>query len=92
MFEDVPLDTRHHHTKVQPKFPKEWRMNESRREELREIRQKALALDEAKRVEGTLIDGKEVLKKFLTSAPEPAQPEPAMARRGSGPPRIGRGR
>lgn len=89
MFEDIPLDTRHYQAKEKPKFPKEWRMTEKRKAELRQIRQKALALDQAKNKSSALINGKEVIDKFLSSKPE-SEAEPAMARRAGAPLRRGR--
>lgn len=57
MFEDIPLDTRHHTVKTKPKFPVEWRMTEERRKQLAELRQQAQLLDETKKAQGTLVDG-----------------------------------
>ena len=88
MFEDIPLDTRHHHVKVRPKFPKEWRMTEERRLELEEIRKKAFSLDDTKRKLGALVDGKQIIQAFL-DAPPPQVAEPVMARKGA-PQRSGR--
>ncbi|KAI0468104.1 mitochondrial ribosomal subunit protein-domain-containing protein [Xylaria cf. heliscus] len=77
MFEDVPLDTRHHTFKVKPKFPKEWRMTEERRQFLEDTRQKALLLDKAKEEDGTLVDGVEKINTFfnppISSAPRIAE-------------------
>lgn len=81
MFEDIPLDTRHHTFKVKPKFPKEWRMTDKRRQFLEDTRQKALLLDQAKEKAGTLVDGEEKIHLFF-SAPKSAQLNrkvPAMA-------------
>lgn len=72
MFEDVPLDTRHHTFKVKPKFPKEWRMTKTRQQFLEDTRQKALLLDQAKEAAGTLVDGEEKINLFF-SAPQPPQ-------------------
>ncbi|KAI0892312.1 mitochondrial ribosomal subunit protein-domain-containing protein [Annulohypoxylon nitens] len=69
MFEDVPLDTRHHTFKTKPKFPREWRMSEDRRKFLEESRQKSLLLDQAKEKEGLLIDGKEKIERFFIEQP-----------------------
>jgi small subunit ribosomal protein S35 len=80
MFEDVPLDTRHHTFKVKPKFPKEWRMTEERRKFLEDTRQKALLLDQTKEEEGTLIDGKAKITAFFNaSAVKSEQRVPDMA-------------
>ncbi|KAK3682113.1 mitochondrial ribosomal subunit protein-domain-containing protein [Podospora appendiculata] len=83
MFEDIPLDTRHHTFTVKPKFPKEWRMTEERRKELEAIRQEAFRLDEARRTGGGLVDGVVRIQEAL-AAPQAAAAElqPVMARRG----------
>lgn len=70
MFEDVPLDTRHHHFKVKPKFPREWRMTEERRRFLDDMRQKSLLLDQTREEAGSLISGTEKIEQFF-SAPRP---------------------
>ncbi|KAI1812932.1 mitochondrial ribosomal subunit protein-domain-containing protein [Poronia punctata] len=78
MFEDVPLDTRHHTFQTKPKFPKEWRMTEERRKEIEDTRQKLLLLDEVKQQEGKLVDGREKIEMFFNS-PKPI-PEYATVR------------
>ncbi|KAJ4302560.1 37S ribosomal protein S24, mitochondrial [Collariella sp. IMI 366227] len=65
-FEDVPLDTRHHKFKQVIKFPKEWYMTEERKKELVAQRQAALLLDEGKRAEGLLIDGKSTIQEAMS--------------------------
>ncbi|KAI1778258.1 mitochondrial ribosomal protein [Hypoxylon cercidicola] len=65
MFEDVPLDTRHHKFKVKPKFPREWRMTEERRKFLDNTRHKSLLLDQTKEEAGSLISGKEKIEQFF---------------------------
>ncbi|KAI0451196.1 mitochondrial ribosomal subunit protein-domain-containing protein [Xylaria acuta] len=82
MFEDVPLDTRHHTFKVKPKFPKEWRMTEERRRFLEDTRQKALLLDQAKEEEGTLVNGAEKINTFFNPPVAPKIAEMATARLG----------
>lgn len=69
MFEDIPLDTRHHTPKVKPKFPREWRMSEERRKFINDTREKSLLLDQTKEQAGALIDGKEKIDEFF-SAPQ----------------------
>ncbi|KAI0206739.1 mitochondrial ribosomal subunit protein-domain-containing protein [Astrocystis sublimbata] len=78
MFEDVAIDTRHHTFKIKPKFPKEWRMTEERRQFLEDTRQKSLLLDQAKEDNGTLIDGTRRIDTFF-NAPTP-KAEPVSAR------------
>lgn len=68
MFEDVPLDTRHHKIKPQIKFPKEWYVTEERKKQLEAQRKQALLLDEAKRTEGSLIDGVQTIEHALLTA------------------------
>lgn len=68
MFEDVPLDTRHHKFKTVIKFPKEWYLTEERKKQLVEQRKQALLLDEVKRNEGKLVDGVEAIEKALHAA------------------------
>lgn len=67
MFEDIPLDVRHHKFKVKPKFPREWRMTEERRKFLEAERQKSLLLDQSKEEVGALINGKERIEQFFSS-------------------------
>ncbi|KAK1750846.1 mitochondrial ribosomal subunit protein-domain-containing protein [Echria macrotheca] len=85
MFEDIPLDTRHHKQKIVHRFPKEWILTEERKAQLAAIRQQAYQLDKAKRETGTLVDGLETVKQLVKPA-EAA--EPVMVRRGKGPMRI----
>ncbi|KAI0164239.1 mitochondrial ribosomal subunit protein-domain-containing protein [Hypoxylon sp. FL1284] len=68
MFEDIPIDTRHHKFKVKPKFPKEWRMTEERRNFIDNTRQKSLLLDQAKEEAGSLISGTEKIEQFFNEA------------------------
>ncbi|KAI3322561.1 hypothetical protein HD806DRAFT_500375 [Xylariaceae sp. AK1471] len=83
MFEDIPLDTRYHTFKVKPKFPKEWRMTEERRQQLEDTRQKTLLLDQAKEENGTLVNGTEKIELFFNPPqPELRIPEFATARLG----------
>jgi small subunit ribosomal protein S35 len=39
MFEDIPLDFRHHKPRSKPQFPEEWKMTKSRAQELETLRQ-----------------------------------------------------
>ncbi|KAI0885586.1 mitochondrial ribosomal protein [Annulohypoxylon maeteangense] len=69
MFEDIPLDTRHHRFKTKPKFPREWRMSEDRRKFLEDTRQKSLLLDQTKEEAGSLVNGKERIEQFFIDNP-----------------------
>lgn len=44
MFEDIPLDFRHHKLKTQHAFPEEWKMTQQRVEQLNGVREAARAL------------------------------------------------
>ncbi|KAI1140461.1 mitochondrial ribosomal protein [Hypoxylon sp. FL0543] len=79
MFEDIPLDTRHHAFKAKPKFPREWRMSEERRKFLDDTRQKSLLLDQKKEEAGILINGKEKIEQFF-NRPEPEARIPQFIR------------
>ncbi|KAK4126718.1 mitochondrial ribosomal protein [Parathielavia appendiculata] len=79
MFEDIPLDTRHHKFKPQIKFPKKWYLTEERRKELEEQRKQALLLDEQKRTEGTLIDGVQAIQQAMLHA-KPVEVVPVLRR------------
>ncbi|KAI1439091.1 mitochondrial ribosomal subunit protein-domain-containing protein [Xylaria sp. CBS 124048] len=76
MFEDVPLDTRHHTFKVKPMFPTEWRMTDERRKFLEETRQELLLLDQKKEKDGTLVDG---LERITASIQPPEESVPVRA-------------
>ncbi|CAK7564970.1 MAG: 37S ribosomal protein S24, mitochondrial [Sporothrix epigloea] len=56
-FEDVPLDTRHHKFKYKPKFPREWRLTEARKEELKSLRAASFEMDQKMLASGSLVDG-----------------------------------
>lgn len=54
-FEDIPLDTRHHHVAQKPKFPKEWRMTPERKKELAGVWAEAKKIDDGKAKEAQLL-------------------------------------
>ncbi|GAB1316262.1 37S ribosomal protein S24, mitochondrial [Madurella fahalii] len=87
MFEDVPLDTRHHKFKTRIKFPKEWYLTEERKKQLEEQRKQALLLDEQKRQSGTLVNGVDAIQRALATAKEPVE-EPVLIRRGKAQTRL----
>ncbi len=68
MFEDIPLDTRHHQFKKTIKFPDSWRLTEARKKELEAQRRQALLLDDTKRTEGSLVDGVQTIQQALLEA------------------------
>ncbi|KAI0024231.1 hypothetical protein F4780DRAFT_776056 [Xylariomycetidae sp. FL0641] len=67
MFEDIPLDLRHHPVTVKPKFPKEWRLTEERMKFIQDTRQASLLLDQTKEQEGTLISGPEKIQQAFAT-------------------------
>ena len=75
MFEDVPLDFRHHKFKRTPQFPEEWKMTEERQQQLvqdRELRLEA----QNKEINFTgLIDGTSIIEQAMAALPkQEAQP------------------
>lgn len=61
MFEDVPLDTRHHTFKVKPKFPKEWRITPERLDKLKMGRELAEMEDKKRAETGAMVDGRHII-------------------------------
>lgn len=81
MFEDIPLDTRHHKFKPKIKFPREWYVTEERKKQLEAQRKHSLLLDEQKRQSGGLVDGAEIIQQALLTMKQPVE-EPVLIRRG----------
>lgn len=69
MFEDVPLDFRHHKFEPPPDFPEAWKMTPERMEQLELDRQKRLLEEQARDKGGKIINGLEVIGKFLKTVP-----------------------
>ncbi|KAL8951653.1 MAG: hypothetical protein Q9222_002381 [Ikaeria aurantiellina] len=68
MFEDVPLDFRHHKFKPKVEFPEAWKMTTERRAQLEENwRQRELG-DQEKEERGQLLDGAKFIEKALEEA------------------------
>ncbi|KAI6710866.1 hypothetical protein JHW43_006597 [Diplocarpon mali] len=87
-FEDIPLDTRHHHFNPKPKFPKEWAVTEERRQQLEKYRQAAVLKDQKREITGRLIDGVKQIQEELRRKPKDLGdllPEPVLAGRGKKP-------
>lgn len=80
MFEDIPLDTRHHKFKQRIKFPKEWYLTEERKLQLEAQRKQALLLDEGKRTEGLMIDGVQTIEHALLHAKKEEVVVPVLSR------------
>ncbi|KAH7397050.1 mitochondrial ribosomal subunit protein-domain-containing protein [Phaeosphaeria sp. MPI-PUGE-AT-0046c] len=64
-FADVPLDFRHHRVKKRHEFPKEWAMTAERRAQLDAKRQESRRIEDEKRNNGMLVDGKTVIDTSL---------------------------
>ncbi|KAL8713922.1 MAG: hypothetical protein Q9220_002068 [cf. Caloplaca sp. 1 TL-2023] len=68
MFEDVPLDFRHHRFKPKVEFPEAWKMTTERRAQLEENwRQRALR-DQEREEKGQLIEGPKLIARALEEA------------------------
>ena len=65
MFEDVPLDFRHHKQKQQWVFPEEWKLDAAGRRKLMAERQKQAELEKATGAFGDIVQGKQLLNKAL---------------------------
>ena len=74
-FEDMPFDFRHHKPKVRYEFPKEWILTEERKKYLADKRAEAARLEDEKKGNGRLVDGKTIVD---TSLPYLDQAEPVL--------------
>ncbi|KAK0616254.1 mitochondrial ribosomal subunit protein-domain-containing protein [Immersiella caudata] len=68
-FEDIPLDLRHHKSKVKHRFPKKWLLTEERKKEIEAERQRSYHLDQEKKASGGLIDGVKQIEQMQQLAP-----------------------
>jgi small subunit ribosomal protein S35 len=71
MFEDIPLDLRHHKVRRKLRFPDEWKLTDERRKMLVDLRAQQQQLDDGKRAEGLLIDGVNMIKEARGRLPAP---------------------
>lgn len=86
MFEDVPLDFRHHKPKPKFEFPEKWKLTGQRKAQLEvNWRQRALK-DQEREAAGQLVDGPKVIEQVLEAMSVKAPARPAM------PPPGGKGR
>lgn len=65
MFEDVPLDFRHHKEKKFTPFPEAWKLTPERKKYLEEKREKSRVLEDQRLNNGQLVDGKTVIETSL---------------------------
>lgn len=57
MFQDVPLDFRHHKFKSKLGFPESWKMTPERKEKLESERANILLLEQERELKGQVVDG-----------------------------------
>lgn len=69
MFEDVPLDFRHHRFKSRPEFPEGWKLDAKRREQLEMDREKRVIADGAREQEGRMIVGASIIEEAMKALP-----------------------
>ena len=69
MFEDVPLDFRHHRFKRRAKFPEGWKLNQERMERLEEGRQKRLVGERQREEEGRVVVGSQIIEEAMQALP-----------------------
>lgn len=66
MFEDVPLDFRHHKPKRRPVYPEGWKLREESISKLLEARRDVRLLEEGKPV----VDGAEIVEEYVRVLPQ----------------------
>lgn len=76
MFEDVPLDFRHHKPKPKFEFPEKWKLTKQRKEQLAVNWRQGALKDQEREEAGQLVDGSKVIEQVLEaiSMRAPAQP------------------
>ncbi|KAI9787970.1 MAG: 37S ribosomal protein S24, mitochondrial [Candelina submexicana] len=83
MFEDIPLDFRHHKFKHKPRFPEHWQMTPERKRQLDATRRQRLQADRERAEQGKLIDGVKLIQRALKSPAYNAAPATVEAQRGT---------
>lgn len=71
MFEDVPLDFRHHKYKAKLEFPEEWKLTPERKEQLETERQQRLLAEQMRQEKGGIPDGVKAIQAFMKERPSP---------------------
>ena len=69
MFEDVPLDFRHHRFKKRVEFPEEWKLTGERRKQLEVERQKKGEQERERVMLGQVVDGAQIVREALAAMP-----------------------
>ena len=70
MFDDVPLDFRHHKPKKTWVFPQEWKLDAGRRDQLLAERERLKMLQDAQVVREEVIEGKTILEQAIKAMPK----------------------
>lgn len=74
MFDDVPLDFRHHKYKPKLRFPKSWKLTEERKKRLDMNREQRLLAEREREEKGQISDGVQVIAAWLQSRPKVVEP------------------
>lgn len=69
MFEDVPLDLRHHKYKPKLEFPEEWKLTPERNQQLEKDRQQRLLAERTRQEKGEVPDGFKAIQAFMKEQP-----------------------
>ncbi|KAL2045788.1 hypothetical protein N7G274_002219 [Stereocaulon virgatum] len=92
MFEDVPLDFRHHKFKRRAEFPEEWKLNKERMALLEEKRQNREEVARNREEEGKIVIGSQIIEEAMQALPvRDMGRESLEAQRGMGG-KLGKGR
>ena len=81
MFEDVPLDFRHHKPKKAWYFPQEWKLDAEKRQALVAAREGRAQIEEMKEQLNDMVQGERVLEEALRVMPKETQRIAAEPRR-----------
>ena len=69
MFEDVPLDFRHHRFKKRLEFPDDWKLTPARKMQLEQEWRRGIAQEEQKMIAGNIVDGGKILQEAMAAMP-----------------------
>ena len=69
MFEDVPLDFRHHKFKPKMEFPDAWKLTREKRARLEEDRKRRLGQEKEREAQGKLVEGVRVVEEAMKRLP-----------------------
>ena len=69
MFEDVPMDFRHHKFDPPLEFPKSWKMTPKKQKKLMVKRQQSALAEQGREGAGQIPDGQKIIENFLKAIP-----------------------